>query len=774
MPTLLTIDLWDTLLRRRCHPEEVKLATARTLLLTGWGLLRHEYRDAYRLRTLRVEAEVAIGAERKATGLDDEYEIEEVLRRWLLHAMDPAVPPGRADAIARSLANTEVMQEIAVSYPDPRAASLTTASPADVVAGISDFYLGEPRLRRILNAIVPHARIDRVFASCDACLHKRSGRLFTHVQRECLAEPTAHLHVGDHPWSDVESPRRLGINAIHYAHPDEDAKRAAHRARFDARTTGDFAPTAALLTRRLERECDPPRGLTARQADLYAAGFRAAPLYAGLALSAIEEAMRAGLPSVHYFTREGEFLAQVHEQLAAHWSPGSTPPHAVVLEVSRLSTFFPSLREVSRREMMRLWNQYSRQSPAQMLASLGLDAFPFEPLLERHALPLEPVIEHPWKDARVRSLFSDRLFRRLVEQSRDRRRRDLLAYLAQRGLTPETTAAVIVDLGWRGTIQDNIAHLLPHTTIHGWYLGLFRRLNEQPPNARKRAFGPDALHDAPETLELIRWVSPLEMLANTATGSVRGYKATHEGIAAVRAQDPGEDRVWHVDTRHFQRGVLDAAPIVADWARTHAVFAHEMRPLALACLRSLAITPPRSIAKAFFSLTHNETFGVGGFVRKPSDLPWRIRRLGLRSGGRHPKFRAHVERSAWPHGLLRLHRLDRLADRYAADCIEDARLRGGAHLPPDHAQLEAKRQITDLETSRAWQIVQAIKGTPFYRAAARARFGPGWDDPDDAPPSDRLRRIESSRAYRAIVCVKSSAVYRALRPDSRRRRGARS
>ena len=27
MPPLLSVDIWDTLLRRRCHPDEVKLAT---------------------------------------------------------------------------------------------------------------------------------------------------------------------------------------------------------------------------------------------------------------------------------------------------------------------------------------------------------------------------------------------------------------------------------------------------------------------------------------------------------------------------------------------------------------------------------------------------------------------------------------------------------------------------------------------------------------------------------------------------------------------------
>ena len=34
---LVTFDIWDTLLRRRCHPDEVKLFTCRAALLRAGG-----------------------------------------------------------------------------------------------------------------------------------------------------------------------------------------------------------------------------------------------------------------------------------------------------------------------------------------------------------------------------------------------------------------------------------------------------------------------------------------------------------------------------------------------------------------------------------------------------------------------------------------------------------------------------------------------------------------------------------------------------------------
>ncbi len=665
MPTLLSVDIWDTLLRRRCHPDEVKLFTARML----WTLHRQKLRPGFgnprHLLDERVRCEEAIATEREAVGLDNEYAVEEVFARWIDQLFRLGVPAAVRTAIAERLVEAEVEQEQRVVYPDRRCLRLLQHHEADRMIGLSDFYLGEHHLHRIIESACGGLPFERVFVSADCLVNKMRGRLFAHAQREMIAEPRYHTHIGDNEWSDVKSPKRFGVRAIHYLNPDEELIRARHRSRYEARRKGDFVPTGQVLTRELREGCEPPADLDPMQRELYEIGVSAAPVYVALALAAMQEAHALGCPAVHYCTREGEFFKRIHEAIAPIQPFGLPAPRAELLEVSRVVTFMPSLREVSTREMMRVWNLYSVQSIGQLLRTLDVNPLPFEPLLARHGIDPEPVIKYPWKDRRVQQLFADPLFARLIEQQRDRRRVTALEYLHSKGFGNEH--AVMVDVGWRGTIQDNLAHLLPETHIAGWYLGLVKFLNDQPPNTDKHAVGPDARLDPELLMQIIYNVSPLEMIANTDSWSVKHYERGSDGsIVATRIHDKDEDHVWQHYTQYFQQGALGAAPIVARWARTFAVDPHEMKPIVIDLLRTLKDNPPRVLAEAYFALNHNETFGVGGFLDKRADLPAELLRKGEESRGSSPEFVAAIESSDWPQGLLRLLGHDELCRQYNA------------------------------------------------------------------------------------------------------------
>ncbi|VAX37575.1 FIG00857420: hypothetical protein [hydrothermal vent metagenome] len=665
MPTLLSVDIWDTLLRRRCHPDEVKLFTARLLWTAHRQKLRPRFGNPWHLLDERVRCEATIASEREAAGLDNEYAVEEVCVRWLDQSFRPDVPAAVRASIVDRLVEAEVEQEQRVVYPDRRCLRLLQHHGADRVIGLSDFYLGERHLRRIIEHACGKVPFERIFVSADCLVNKMRGRLFAHAQREMVAEPGHHTHIGDNEWSDVKSPKRFGVRGIHYLNPDEEPARARHRTRYEARQKGNFVPTAQVLTRTLRERCSPPADLNPTQRELYEIGFQTAPVYVALVLGAMQHAHALGCPAVHYCTREGEFFKKIHEAIAPVQPFGLPAPRARLLEVSRVCTFMPSLREVSTREMMRVWNLYSSQSIAQLLKTLDVNPLPFEPILAKHGIDPELVITHPWKDPRIQRLFADPLFQRLIEQQRDRRRAIALEYLQSKGFGKGPV--VMVDIGWRGTIQDNLAHLLPETPIAGWYLGLVGFLNDQPPNTTKHAIGPDARLDPELLMQIIYNVSPLEMIANTDSGSVKRYQRAHDGsIVATRVHDEAEDSVWQRYTQYFQRGALAAAPLVARWARTFAVEPTEMKPMVIDLLRTIKATPPRVLAEAYFALNHNEIFGVGGFLEKRADLPAELLRKGEESRGSDPEFVAAIESSDWPQGLLCLLGHEELCRQYNA------------------------------------------------------------------------------------------------------------
>jgi FMN phosphatase YigB (HAD superfamily) len=822
---LATFDVWDTLLRRRCHPDEVKLATAANLLVRE-PRVAAEHATTWSLLLLRQRVEAEIGAKRRVLGLDDEYRIEEVIPEWIARACALVAPDERVRTLADALIDEEVAHEMFVTSADPLGTSLVRdaarqagladrAGPHAPIAGetsngdgdgngdgagfwhrrpiaVSDFYMGERHLSRILAAAAPGLPLDAVVVSCDVGLNKRSGRLFGHVHQRFHASPTQHVHIGDSVHADVETARRLGCRPVHFANPVPDARRRAHEARFAHRASGLAHDWALAL-----RACE---GLDAHAAvarddgygphatvpmsdrlDLARAGFRAAPLLVGFVLSVLEEALRVGASRVYYFTREGEFFARVHRAIAEATGGGRGRlwgvelPEARVLHVSRVATFLPSLREVTTREMMRLWNQYSTQSMGQMLASLGLNGLSFEGMLAAHGLSLDERIVYPWGDDRVQSLFADRRFTRTVERARDDARTLLSRYLREQGVHDERDA-VVVDIGWRGTIQDNIAHVLPNVTFHGVYLGMQRTLNDQPANVRKRAFGPDMRLDDAWTASLLDEVAPLEMATNAPGGSVTGYRPGIGGrVEPVRRADPREDHAFHHATRYVQAGVVHATATVVEWYRLRGTTTRECRPLAIGLLRQIVEAPPPALARAFFGLSHNETFGAGGFQAVRAALPrgaarrwWRTGPSGsTASGDDWSRVRRAALASRWPHGLLVANGLGAAAQRLSDEFrIALSRAGSDARDPETVARRAAERELAWIEGSRSWRVVRRVALSWPGRTLARARFGPTWAHglPEaSGDPIARLARVKRSRAYRLILWAQRTALTRAAR-----------
>lgn len=648
--TLLTVDIWDTILRRRCHPDEIKLFTARHLLLRTYDRLRPEMQRPWALFTLRQAVEHDIGRRRAAESLDDEYAIDEVFTEWIARATAPPPDHDELHGLADELIALEIAHEQAMVYPDDAiAATLRELSPAPPIL-LSDFYMRSAQLARIVNAAAPIA-YEHIVVSCDVGLNKRSGRLFEHLYRQLGSAPALHLHVGDNPHADVAVPARLGARTLHYHNEPQERLRAAHQRRFARRSEGVGEMLREFVAETPDATADS--GLP-EASELFNLGRRYAPLFLGFSLFCVEQAARRRCDRVHYFTREGVFFRRLHEAMRPTRPLGVDLPASDLLEVSRLSTFMPSVREFTPVELMRIWNLYSVQSPTAFCKTLDLDPADVAPHFGRHGIDPDAPITYPWQSDAFVGWLADAAVQRLLESVRSQRRALLLRYLADRGIRSSDERCFIVDIGWRGTIQDNLAHLLPGTTIHAAYFGLQRFLNPQPTNATKTAFGPNENSDGDaETLLLLRHVSPVEMLTNSDTGSVTGYAERDGVVIALTKNEPAEDAVHARCIRHFQDGVASVAQPFGEWVRRHAVCAAELRPHCMAMLADLIHAAPRPLAGAYFALTHNETFGLGKYVEKRTRFPWRLALGGMVRPRKLKELARFLNDTGWPQGFLR-------------------------------------------------------------------------------------------------------------------------
>jgi hypothetical protein len=185
----------------------------------------------------------------------------------------------------------------------------------------------------------------------------------------------------------------------------------------------------------------------------------------------------------------------------------------------------------------------------------------------------------------------------------------LQSYLKQCGVY-ECKRVGIVDIGWRGTIQDNISLLVPDLHFYGMYLGLRRFINVQPDNTSKEAYMVDEnATSAPNSL--FTNFAAMELLCNSPNGSVVGYILDGEHAKAQRHVDSEENAAYDEFVKPFQEGVLLAAKHWQSYLERYVVSSSELHTAALHVWDKLRRTPEQGLVEAYLRTPQQDIFGYG-------------------------------------------------------------------------------------------------------------------------------------------------------------------
>jgi glycosyltransferase involved in cell wall biosynthesis/FMN phosphatase YigB (HAD superfamily) len=633
----ISFDIWDTLLRRDCHPDEIKLQSARFLALNAKAFLRKQAATPVDLLQLRLESEATVARE------DHEFRFNEALDVWLWRTLIPTTPPAVLTHLRNALLAHEFAAERRATRADFNAEAVLKAT-AGRASYASDFYMPGDFMDRLLDSHGIGKGFVSRYVSCDTFETKRGGQLFDRLLGEGALSPQECLHIGDNLSADVEVPRKKGIRAFHYLSPIEESRKEWFEGAFVVHRKGDpslhHRRILALLEDLASAEADPS----------VSAGIRLAPLAFGFCLAAAEGALAAGAERLWFFTREGAFLKQVHEEIRRADPFNIDLPEGELLEVSRLATFGPSLAELSPSGLMRLWTLYSTQSFDGLGASLNLDGALVQQTARRHGIEPGKPIRYPWKDASILAALGDKDFVAAAKKRLTEQRGLLRAYLTDRGFEPGSAPRHCVDIGWRGTIQDNITLVSGSPTI-GWYLALFGFLNAQPPLTQKHGWLGD--DNQPDQAVDIGEVAGFEMLFNAPGGSVKEYARIDGQVKALRTAIAGEEAVIGGAISAIQAGMLRAVVPLSDYTRLHGLIATDLVGLARQIARSLSARPPVPLADAFSALEHNEIFGTGGIEKIHSGHPVAVKLAGKERGALLSVARSALQQVRWPAATLR-------------------------------------------------------------------------------------------------------------------------
>ena len=602
---VIAFDVFDTLVGRRIVPEHVKVLAA-DRLTRRLGLKTIDARGLYLLRR---EVEAELGRRRFEAFREYDFRFVEMVQgvfaRLLAQAhLRPTLDKGQFYQVMLAC---ELAVERAVLEPtEPVCAAFQSAQRSGrKVVLISDFYLPAQRVRELLqpSGIVPEP--DSVFVSCDLRASKRSGRLYDVVCSRLGVTSAEILMVGDNPRSDGTQARAKGMDAVRVSDVE---RRAFYR-----------SPGASVVSRR-SRNARLRQIMSASRCRPHAALCAAVPALLGFVAKLYTEARHRRLRHLFFLSSEGELLRtmfEVYQDALDLTNAERIEAHHLLL--SRRSTYAASLGALDEERFEALARTYGQTSLGDFLRSLGFEDRVIA--LVAADLELEPGATLDVSDecgvlARLRR---STIFRSQYEAHRLGRRAKLRAYLEQFGVPFEGLPLVLVDVGWKGSIQDFLREALPrHFEILGYYFGLIDV--GQPVDAKvgltfSNVPAPSAYY---RTYNENR--SLLELLLRSRRGSARDLDKQPDGSMAA-VLDEADEPMGQIGIGRLQQEALALFAELCEARNRFVIPSSEWDAFAAAEFARIAFRPWTPEAGALATLTHRENFGRFGtthFMHEPA------------------------------------------------------------------------------------------------------------------------------------------------------------
>lgn len=175
------------------------------------------------------------------------------------------------------------------------------------------------------------------------------------------------------------------------------------------------------------------------------------------------------IQKVYFLAREGQFFKKLFDLYQENIIGPKI--ESCYLYVSRASTFLGTLENINKENFSSLFTQYPNMSLITFCQNLGFN--------EKEIKSLEKQINEDFakdivdlKNSNIfKKLISNKNFIKLYDEKRIKAKDMFTKYLEQFGESTSGKMA-LVDVGWKGTIQNNIQKIFPNKEIKGYYLGL--------------------------------------------------------------------------------------------------------------------------------------------------------------------------------------------------------------------------------------------------------------------------------------------------------------
>lgn len=489
---ILSLDCFDTLLWRSvASPQDVFYSMA----------------ESAAFKELGFNALMRINGEKLA------YKISRVkyaTKQAKLHDIYRASFPNINEEQLQALTKAELAAEAAVCFAFPPVMELILAAKTYGIKVIivSDTYLDVSQLRSLLAQKLPENvlnAIDNIYCSCESGEGKSEG-LFKKIIFEQQMMPQAILHIGDNYIADVESPRKIGVNSLHFIH---HADLMTEIVRMQTAASG-FVDPAIRTSRPLTSPYHAliANGITLEKPESIIGYATIGPImyaFAQFICDEVEQMRREGKRTKVLFLMRDAYLPWRACEAYIGKSVGKC------VRISRFASYAASFR--------------NKEDVDRYLAST-VQSLQFDNMCKQLLLP-EDVAENIIKKVQqsntsgndfIAAIHKEEILSIIFEKSKSYFFR-LRRYLEKEVDLKEGDTLVFVDLGYTGTAQIKLEPVFKEMNVDiiGRYLIALRAPNWQ--HTRKGLFDPHVYDDKTLVL-LVTYIAVFEQICTSCETSV--------------------------------------------------------------------------------------------------------------------------------------------------------------------------------------------------------------------------------------------------------------
>ncbi|MBD0787957.1 HAD hydrolase-like protein [Vibrio sp. Y2-5] len=431
-------DFFDTVVSRNCHPEEIKKMWCSDVI-DAFNLSMRSA-DLYKLRSM-IECELS--DINFSHTLEKEFKYKELvslLFEQLSSELNLNTNKGRFVSKCIELELNLEMKHQYINIDVVEFIKSCYNKGIDVYI-VSDFYMDSSFMEQLLRHHKIERFIKKVYVSSECLSSKRTGALYRKVICENDICTTETLMIGDNYHSDYVKALEEDLSSVH----------------IDRNETFQFYEQSLIKNNIKELRCR----LNEKFRDDKSISFcwMAIPLYVFIKKLTLNLEFNQ-IKNIIFLAREGEFLKEIYDNLS-----NSTTTQSHYMYASRRATYLPSLKNLAEESFSKLLEQYPRISLKSFISSLGLDKHlnSFQDALPD--LSFEEQYENLESSDEFKKLISNPVFCKVYDRERARQKKYLNEYIDYLVGKEELH---LVDVGWRGSIQDNIRSATGRNTT-GYY-----------------------------------------------------------------------------------------------------------------------------------------------------------------------------------------------------------------------------------------------------------------------------------------------------------------